>query len=242
VTVDEPIAFDPYRDNRDTGGFILVDRLTNATVAAGMIDHALRRSTNVHWQSLDVTKEAHVALKGHRPAVVWLTGLSGSGKSTIANLLEKRLHAEGVHTFLLDGDNVRHGLDRDLGFTDADRVENIRRVAEVAKLMADAGLVVLVAFISPFRAERELARSRVGDNEFVEVYVEAPLAVAERRDPKGLYRKARAGELPNFTGIDSPYEPASDPEVHVDTSKLTPEACVEEIVSKLGGMRVLPGA
>jgi len=207
VTLDGAIAFDPYAKSRDLGGFILVDRLTNRTVAAGMLHFALRRSQNVHWQAVDVDKAARGALKGQRGRVVWLTGLSGSGKSTIANLVEKKLHAEGRHTYLLDGDNVRHGLNRDLGFTDADRVENIRRVAEVAKLMVDAGLIVLVSFISPFRAERDMARGLMARDDFVEVYVDTPLAVAESRDVKGLYKKARAGELKNFTGIDSPYEP-----------------------------------
>jgi bifunctional enzyme CysN/CysC len=242
VSLGRAIPFDAYKDNRDTGGFIVIDRLTNATLGAGMIDHALRRATNVHWQSVDVDKAAHVALKGHRPAVVWMTGLSGSGKSTIANLLEKRLHVDGVHTYLLDGDNIRHGLNHDLGFTEADRIENIRRVAEVARLMVNAGLVVIVAFISPFRAERELARSKVEPGEFVEVFVDTALEVAESRDVKGLYRKARAGELPNFTGIDSPYEAPEAPEVHVDTAEVGPEDAVEAIVAQLRHTGVLPGA
>jgi bifunctional enzyme CysN/CysC len=240
VSVDRPIPFDAYAANRDTGGFILIDRISNATVAAGMIDRAVRRSTNVHWQSLEVGQDAHVALKGHRPGVVWLTGLSGSGKSTIANLLERRLHAGGVHTYLLDGDNIRHGLNRDLGFSEADRRENIRRVAEVARLMVNAGLVVVVAFISPFRAERALARSRVEAGEFFEVYVDAPLEVAEQRDPKGLYRKARAGELPDFTGIDSPYEVPEDPELRIDTTVLGPAEAVETIVERLTIAGIVP--
>jgi bifunctional enzyme CysN/CysC len=210
-----PIAFDAYADNRATGAFILVDRFTNTTVAAGMIDFALRRADNVHWQALDVTPRARAAGQGPRPAVLWFTGLSGSGKSTVANIVEKKLFAEGRHTFLLDGDNVRHGLNRDLGFTEADRVENIRRVAEVAKLMADAGLIVLVAFISPFRAERQMARALLPDGGFVEVFVDTPLEDCERRDVKGLYAKARAGLIANFTGIDSPYERPEAAEVHL---------------------------
>jgi bifunctional enzyme CysN/CysC len=233
VTLGAPIPFDAYNANRDTGGFIVIDRISNATVAAGMIDVALRGSTNIHWQSTEVTKEGRSALKGHRPAVVWLTGLSGSGKSTIANLLEKRLHSVGVHSFLLDGDNVRHGLNRDLGFSAEDRAENIRRVAETARLMVDAGLVVIVAFISPFRAERRLARSRVDPGEFVEVHVDASLEVAEGRDPKGLYRKARAGELRDFTGIDSPYEVPEAPELVIDTATTSPEDAVAAIVTTL---------
>src|SRR2546421_3001322 len=207
LELDRSIPFEPYRENRALGGFILIDRLTNNTVGAGMVHFALRRSQNVHWQALEVNREAHSELKGHQPCAVWFTGLSGAGKSTIANLVEKRLHAMGHHTFLLDGDNVRHGLNRDLGFTDADRVENIRRVGEVAKLMMDAGLIVLVSFISPFRSERQMARALFDEGEFFEVYVDARLAVAEERDPKGLYKKARRGELQHFTGIDSPYEP-----------------------------------
>ncbi|WP_294325804.1 sulfate adenylyltransferase subunit CysN [uncultured Sphingomonas sp.] len=236
VFTDRGIAFEPYADNRDLGGFILIDKITNATVAAGMIDYCLRRSQNVHWQSIDITREAHAAQKNQSPRVLWFTGLSGSGKSTIANLVEKKLHALGKHSFLLDGDNVRHGLNRDLGFTDADRVENVRRVGEVAKLMADAGLIVLTAFISPFRAERDLARSMLPEGEFVEVFVDTPLAVAEARDVKGLYAKARSGALANFTGIDSPYEPPLSPEIHVDTTRETPEAAAERIVEHVLGI------
>ncbi len=241
LNLDRPIAFDPYRECRDTGGFIIIDRITNATLGAGLLHFALRRSQNIHWQAVEVDKSARAALNGHRSGVVWFTGLSGSGKSTIANLVEQRLHTLGVRTYLLDGDNVRHGLNRDLGFTEADRVENIRRVAEVAGLMVDAGLVVLTAFISPFRSERRLARERVGDGEFVEVFVDTPLALAEERDPKGLYRKARAGELKNFTGIDSPYEPPEAAEVHVDTSALTPDQAADEIVEHLRRTGIISG-
>jgi bifunctional enzyme CysN/CysC len=211
VSLDQAVAFEPYETNPDLGGFILIDRLNNATVGAGMIRFALRRSHNIHWQALDVSKDSRAKQKGQKPAVLWFTGLSGAGKSTIANVVEKKLQAQGRHTYLLDGDNVRHGLNRDLGFTDADRVENIRRVAEVARLMADAGLIVLVSFISPFRAERDMARRMMGEGEFFEVFVDTPLAVAEERDVKGLYKKARAGELKNFTGIDSPYEAPESP-------------------------------
>jgi bifunctional enzyme CysN/CysC len=211
VNCDRPIAFDTYKDGRDTGGFILIDRMTNATVGAGMIHFALRRSQNVHLQHVDVDKAARCALNGQKSCVIWFTGLSGAGKSTIANLLEKRLHAMGHRTYLLDGDNIRHGLNRDLGFTDADRVENIRRVAEVAKLMADAGLIALTSFISPFTAERRMARSLMENDEFYEIHVDVPLAVAEQRDVKGLYKKARRGDLKNFTGIDSEYQSASPP-------------------------------
>ena len=233
VAVDRPIAFDPYRENRDTGGFVLIDRLSNNTVGAGLLHFALRRSQNLHWQAVDVHKAARAVLKGQRACVLWFTGLSGAGKSTIANLVEKKLYARGLHTYLLDGDNVRHGLNRDLGFTDEDRVENIRRVAEVAKLMVDAGLIVLVSFISPFRSERRMARALVDEGEFIEVFVDAPLAVAEARDPKGLYRKARRGELKNFTGIDSPYEPPEHAEVRLDTTENTPESAAERIIAIL---------
>jgi bifunctional enzyme CysN/CysC len=231
--LDAPIAFDPYEETKDLGGFILIDRISNRTVGAGMIHFALRRSQNIHWQALDVAKPARAAQKGQTPRVVWLTGLSGAGKSTIANLLEKRLHAAGRHTYLLDGDNVRHGLNKNLGFTEEDRVENIRRVAEVARLMADAGLIVLVSFISPFRAERRMARELMDEGEFIEVFVDTPLAEAERRDVKGLYRKARAGELKNFTGVDSPYEPPVEPEIHIDTTRLTAEEAAERIFRAL---------
>ena len=238
VATDREIVFEPYAapdgsPNRALGGFILIDKLTNATVAAGMLHFALRRAHNIHWQHLDVSRETHAGLKGQKPAVLWFTGLSGSGKSTIANLVEKKLAARGRHTFLLDGDNVRHGLNRDLGFTEADRIENIRRVGEVARLMADAGLIVLTAFISPFRAEREMVRKMLSEGEFIEVFVDTPLAEAERRDPKGLYAKARAGEILNFTGIDSPYEAPDDAEIVIDTMKLSPEDAAEIIVDEL---------
>ena len=235
VTTDRPIVFEPYHENRQLGGFILIDKLTNATVAAGMIHFSLRRAQNIHWQTLEISREAHAALKGQKPSVLWFTGLSGSGKSTIANLVEKKLHAAGRHTFLLDGDNVRHGLNKDLGFTEADRIENIRRVGEVTKLMADAGLIVLTAFISPFRAERELVRSMLPEGEFVEVFVDTPLEVAERRDVKGLYKKARAGQLKNFTGIDSPYERPENAEIRIDTTAMSPEDAAELIVHRLLG-------
>jgi bifunctional enzyme CysN/CysC len=239
LNLDKPVAFDPYAENRDMGGFVLIDRLTDATVGAGMIHFALRRSQNIHWQALEVDKTAHVALKGHRPCVVWFTGLSGAGKSSIANMVEKRLHALGVHTTTLDGDNVRHGLNKDLGFTEADRVENIRRVAEVSRLMVNAGLVVLVSFISPFRAERAMARELVADGEFCEVFIDTPLDVAEARDVKGLYGKARRGELTNFTGIDSAYEPPENPEIRIDTTVVGPEEAAEGIVDRLRAMGVL---
>ncbi len=233
LLLDAPIAFDPYAETKDLGGFILVDRMTHRTVGAGMIHFALRRSQNIHWQALDVSKAARAAQKGQTPRVVWLTGLSGAGKSTIANLLEKRLHAAGRHTYLLDGDNVRHGLNKDLGFTEEDRVENIRRVAEVAKLMTEAGLIVLVSFISPFRAERRMARELMAEGEFLEVHVHAPLAEAERRDVKGLYKKARAGQLKNFTGVDSPYEAPESPEIRIDTTQMTAEEAAEQIFTTL---------
>ena len=237
IATDRPVVFEPYAASRALGGFILIDKLTNATVAAGMINFSLRRAQNVHWQALDVSREAHAALKHQRPAVLWFTGLSGSGKSTIANLVEKRLHALGHHTFLLDGDNVRHGLNKDLGFTEADRIENIRRVGEVAKLMTDGGLIVLTAFISPFRAERDLVRAMLPEGEFVEIFVDTPLEVAEARDVKGLYKKARAGQLKNFTGIDSPYEVPERPELRIDTTKEASEAAAERIVDFILGGR-----
>jgi bifunctional enzyme CysN/CysC len=233
LSLDRQVPFDPYAANRETGGFVLIDKLTNDTVGAGLLSFALRRAQNIHWQALDVNKKARSALKGQRACVLWFTGLSGAGKSTIANLVEKRLHALGRHTYTLDGDNVRHGLNKDLGFTDADRVENIRRVAEVAKLMVDAGLIVLVSFISPFRSERRLARELLEPGEFFEVFVDTPLEEAERRDPKGLYRKARSGELRNFTGIDSPYERPEHPEIHLRTALTSPEESAEQILSVL---------
>ncbi|HEM7894340.1 MULTISPECIES: sulfate adenylyltransferase subunit CysN [Burkholderia] len=233
LSFDRPVAFDPYDRNRHTGGFIVIDRFTNDTVGAGMLHFALRRAHNVHWQAVDVDRAARAAQKAQTPRIVWLTGLSGAGKSTIANLVEKRLHVLGKHTYLLDGDNVRHGLNRDLGFTEADRVENIRRVAEVARLMLDAGLITLVSFISPFRSEREMARALAGPDEFVEVFVDTPLAVAEERDPKGLYKKARRGELKHFTGIDSPYEPPARPELRVDTVAESPDEAAGRIVAYL---------
>jgi len=231
LATDAPLVFEPYEASRALGGFILVDKVTGDTVAAGMIHFALRRAQNVHWQHLEVSREAHAALKGQQPRVVWLTGLSGAGKSTIANLVEKKLHALGRHSFLLDGDNVRHGLNRDLGFTQADRIENIRRVGEVARLMADAGLIVITAFISPFRAERAMVRQMLPDGEFLEVFVDAPLALAEERDPKGLYAKARSGALKNFTGIDSPYEEPEAPDLRIDTMRMSAEAAAEAIVA-----------
>jgi len=233
VRLDRPIAFDRYVDNRDMGGFIVIDRLTNDTVGAGMLRAPLRASHNVHWQALEVTKSSRAELMRHGAAVVWFTGLSGAGKSTIANLVEKRLHALGVHTYLLDGDNVRHGLNKDLGFSEADRHENIRRVAEVSRLMVDAGLVVLTSFISPFRTERAMARALLEEGEFVEVHVDTPLDVAEGRDTKGLYAKARRGELRDFTGIDSPYEAPDNPEVRLDTTTCSPEDAAEAVVAHL---------
>ena len=233
IALDRPIAFDPYAENRDMGGFILIDRLSNDTVACGMIAFALRRAANVHWQPLQVDKAARAALNWQKPCVLWFTGLSGAGKSTIANLLEQMLHESGRHTVLLDGDNVRHGLNRDLGFTDEDRVENIRRVAEVAKLMVEAGLIVLVSFISPFRSERRMARDLVAADEFVEIYVNTPIEICEARDPKGLYKLARAGKLPNLTGLGSPYEPPEQPEVIVDGGREPPEVLAERVLSVL---------
>ncbi|MEE9320925.1 MAG: sulfate adenylyltransferase subunit CysN [Granulosicoccus sp.] len=241
ISTEQQIAFDPYIENRTMGGFILIDRISNETVGAGMLHFALRRSDNIHMQATDVDKSARSSMKGQSACVVWFTGLSGSGKSTIANLVEKKLAAAGHHTYLLDGDNVRHGLNKDLGFTDADRVENIRRIGEVARLMVDSGLIVLTAFISPFRSERALARSLVDGGEFVEVYAETPLAVAEARDPKGLYRKARRGELKNFTGIDSPYEAPEQPEILVDTSAMSAEQAAEKVIAELGRQGILSG-
>ncbi|MCG6114919.1 MAG: sulfate adenylyltransferase subunit CysN [Mesorhizobium sp.] len=235
LSTQAPIVFDAYAENRATGAFVLVDRMTNRTVGAGTIEHALRRASNIHWQDLDIDRAARAAAKHQAPHVLWFTGLSGSGKSTIANLLEKKLHASGRHTYLLDGDNVRHGLNRDLGFTEADRVENIRRVSEVARLMTDAGLIVLVSFISPFRAERRMAREMMAEGEFVEIFVDTPFEECARRDPKGLYAKALKGEIKNFTGVDSPYEEPENAEIHLHTTGRAPEELVEEIAAWLDG-------
>ncbi len=235
VGISKAIAFDAYKDNRYTGNFILIDRFTNATVGAGMIDFPLRRATNVHWQSVDIDKQSRAEMKGQKPRVLWFTGLSGAGKSTIANLVEKRLHSMGKHTYMLDGDNVRHGLNRDLGFTAVDRVENIRRIAEVSKLFVDAGMIVLTAFISPFKSERAMARELLEDGEFVEIFVDTPIDVCEQRDVKGLYKKARSGELKNFTGIDSDYEAPENPEIRVDGTSATAEELAEQIVRELFG-------
>jgi bifunctional enzyme CysN/CysC len=239
IELSRPIVFEPYAQSRDLGGFILIDRITNTTVGAGLLHFALRRSDNVHWQALDVNKRVRADLKGQKPCVIWFTGLSGAGKSTVGNMLEKRLHALGRHTYMLDGDNVRHGLNKDLGFTEADRVENVRRVAEVAHLMADAGLIVLVSFISPFRAERRMARGLMEDGEFFEIFVDTPLQVAEQRDPKGLYKKARRGELKNFTGVDSPYEVPESPEIRIDTTLMTPEQAADAILERLAHAGIL---
>ena len=240
IATDKAIVFEPYADNRTLGGFILIDKMTNATVGAGMLHFSLRRAQNVHWQALDVSREAHAELKNQKPAVLWFTGLSGSGKSTIANLVEKKLHSMGKHSFLLDGDNVRHGLNKDLGFTEADRIENIRRVGEVAKLMTDAGLIVITAFISPFRADRDMVRAMLPAGEFVEVFIDTPLEVAEARDVKGLYKKARSGELKNFTGIDSPYEAPQAPELRIDTTRMDADDAAELIVNQLLGNYWMP--
>jgi bifunctional enzyme CysN/CysC len=242
LTLDRPIAFDPYSENRDTGGFVLIDRVTNATVGAGMLNFELRRSRTLRWQTIDVDKEAHAELKSHRPCMLWLTGLSGAGKSTIANLVQKRLHSLGHHTYLLDGDNVRRGLSKDLGFTDADRVENIRRIAEVGALMVDAGLIVLLSFISPFRSERRMARELVEEGEFIEVFVDVPMEVAEARDCKQLYQRARRGEIKNFTGIDSPYEKPEAPEIHIDTTQATAEEAAERILDELRHRGIIAAA
>ena len=240
IALDQAVPFDPYVVNRDTGGFILIDRMSHHTVGAGMLHFALRRAHNIHLQAHDIDKAARSRLMGHQAAVLWFTGLSGAGKSTIANLVEKKLHAAGCHSTLLDGDNLRHGLNKDLGFTEVDRVENIRRVAEVSRLMVDAGLIVLTAFISPFRAERALARSLVAEREFIEIHVDTPLAVAEQRDVKGLYKKARRGELVNFTGIDSPYEAPEAPELRVDTSTMTAEQAADRVIALLRERGVIP--
>ena len=233
ISLTKPISFDPYQENRSTGNFILIDRFTNATVGAGMIDFPLRRATNIHWQSIDITKQSRAEMNDQQPKVLWFTGLSGAGKSTIANLVEKKLHSLGKRTYLLDGDNVRHGLNRDLGFTDVDRVENIRRIAETARLFVDAGLIVLTSFISPFKSERRLARELLEEGEFVEIFVNTPLEICEVRDPKGLYKKARAGELPNFTGIDSDYEPPENPEIEVEAGTRSADDIAEEIVNAI---------
>jgi bifunctional enzyme CysN/CysC len=240
LSLDRPVPYDRYAENRQLGGLLVIDRLTNDTLGAGMLRLALRRSTNVHWQTVEVTKQARSRLAGHRPCVVWFTGLSGAGKSTVANLLERRLHTLGCRTYLLDGDNVRHGLNHDLGFTEVDRIENIRRVAQVAALMVDAGLIVLVSLISPYRSDREQARALVEPGEFCEVFVDTPLAVAEARDPKGLYAKARRGELPNFTGIDSEYQPPLWPDVHLQAAELSPEEAAEQVLLALRDRGVLP--
>jgi bifunctional enzyme CysN/CysC len=233
LSLDAPVAYAPYAEDHTLGGFIVVDPLTRATVGCGMVLHGLRRADNIHWQALDVDRRARAAIKGQQPRCVWFTGLSGAGKSTIANMVEAGLIARGAHTYLLDGDNVRHGLNRDLGFTDEDRVENLRRVAEVAKLMTEAGLIVLVSFISPFRAERRAARALFDEGDFIEVFVDTPLAEAERRDVKGLYAKARRGELPHFTGIDSPYEPPENPELVLDTMAAAPDVLAQSVIARL---------
>ena len=237
IATDKPIVFEAYADNRTLGGFILIDKITNATVGAGMLHFSLRRAQNVHWQATDITREAHADLKNQKPKVLWFTGLSGSGKSTIANEVEKLLNVMNRHTFLLDGDNVRHGLNKDLGFTETDRIENIRRVGEVAKLMTDAGLIVLTAFISPFRAEREMVRAMLPEGEFIEIFVDTPLEVAEQRDVKGLYKKVRAGELKNFTGIDSPYEPPGKPDIRVNTVEMTPVEAADYIIRQIAPLK-----
>ncbi|ABC64826.1 sulfate adenylyltransferase subunit CysN [Erythrobacter litoralis] len=233
LRTDRPIAFEAYETSRQLGGFVLIDKFTNATVGAGMIHFSLRRAQNVHWQPTSITREDHSALKNQKPRVLWFTGLSGSGKSTIANEVEKKLALMNRHTFLLDGDNIRHGLNKDLGFTETDRIENIRRIGEVAKLMADAGLIVLTAFISPFRAERRMVREMLPEGEFIEVFVDTPLEVAEARDVKGLYKKARSGQLKNFTGIDSPYEPPENAEIRVNTVEMTPEEAADHIIAAI---------
>jgi len=231
ISLDRGIAFDPYNDNRATGGFVIIDRMTNNTVGMGMINFALRRADNIHWQNMDIDKEARGLQKGQKPVVLWFTGLSGAGKSTIANMVEQKLHSQGRHTITLDGDNVRHGLSRDLGFTSADRVENIRRVSEVSKLMLEAGLITITSFISPFSSERKMARRALDEGEYIEIFVDTPIEICEGRDSKGLYKKARAGEIKNFTGIDSPYEPPEDPEIHLNMSDLSLEQAVDLVLS-----------
>ena len=239
ISLDRPVPFDPYSSNRDMGGFILIDRLTNNTVAAGLLTKAVRGSDNVHWQATDVSKAAHIAMKGQKPCVLWFTGVPSSGKSTIANLVEKQLFAAGKHTYLLDGDNIRHGLSSDLGFTPEDRVENIRRVGEVARLMVDAGLIVLVTLVSPYKAERDAVRARLDQGEFLEIHVDAPLAVVQERDPKGLYRKAAAGEAKNVTGLDSPYEAPDNPELHLQTAEMSAEEASAKVIDLLTAAGVL---
>ena len=239
ISTARPIVGAPFAEDPHLGAFILIDKLTFATVGAGIISHDLRRASNIRWQALDVNKSIRAALKAQKPCCLWFTGLSAAGKSTVANLLDKRLTAQGRHTYLLDGDNVRHGLNRDLGFTDAGRVENIRRVAEVAKLMVDAGLIVMVAFISPFRAERQMARELFAEGEFFEIFVDAPLSVCEQRDPKGLYKKAREGKLPNFTGINSAYEPPEQPELRLEAGRMPPEQLAEAVMLLLKNRAVL---
>ena len=233
LSLDKRIAFDPYEENQTMGGFIIIDRMSNNTVGMGLIDFALRRSENIHWQKMDVSKESRAKQKLQTPKVIWFTGLSGSGKSSIANILEKKLQSLGKHTITLDGDNIRHGLNRDLGFTEADRVENIRRVGELAKLMLDSGLICITSFISPFESERSMARTLVSENEFIEVFVDTPLSVCEQRDVKGLYAKARAGEIPNFTGISSPFETPKNPEIRIDTTNISAEEAANQIVKFL---------
>jgi bifunctional enzyme CysN/CysC len=233
ISLANRVAFDSYDDDPTMGGFIIVDRMTNNTVGMGLIDFALRRAENIHWQSMDVTKESRAEQKSQQPRLIWFTGLSGSGKSSIANILEKKLQAMGRHTITLDGDNVRHGLNRDLGFTKADRVENIRRVGETSKLMVDAGLICITSFISPFESERQMVRSLMAEGEYVEVFVDTPLEICEQRDVKGLYAKARAGELPNFTGISSPYEASVNPEIRIDTTQVSAEEAADQIIDYL---------
>jgi bifunctional enzyme CysN/CysC len=233
ISLNKRIAFDPYRQNKTTGGFIIIDKLSNHTVGMGLIDFALRRSDNIHWQNMDITKEQRAQQKNQLPKIIWFTGLSGSGKSSIANILEKKLHTMGKHTIVLDGDNIRHGLNKDLGFTEADRVENIRRVGEVTKLMVDSGLICITAFISPFESERRMIRSLVQEGEFIEIFVDTPLSICEERDVKGLYAKARSGQLPNFTGISSPFENPQNPEIRIDTTISSPESAADIIIDFL---------